>query len=103
MKKPDLDESLARILALVRARESEMLALTRRWVEINSFTANIEGVDQVGGLLREAFALPGLTCTRIPAAGFGEHLVWKTAAPGPAILLVGHHDTVFPPGHFEGW
>jgi len=36
---------------------------------------------------------------------FGDHLIWGTpaAAHAPAILLVGHHDTVFPPGHFEGW
>ena len=26
-----------------------------------------------------------------------------TAAAGAPIVLVGHHDTVFPPGHFEGW
>ncbi len=97
------DESLDRALAGVRARGAEMLALTRRWVEINSYTANIPGVDQVGALLREAFALPSLALTRIPADGYGEHLVWRTAAPGAPILLVGHHDTVFPPGHFEGW
>ncbi|HEX4418962.1 MAG TPA: M20/M25/M40 family metallo-hydrolase, partial [Kofleriaceae bacterium] len=25
------------------------------------------------------------------------------AGTAPPILLIGHHDTVFPPGHFEGW
>ncbi|HUS28535.1 MAG TPA: M20/M25/M40 family metallo-hydrolase, partial [Kofleriaceae bacterium] len=38
---------------------------------------------------------------------YGDHLIWRTAAATQAgaapILLVGHHDTVFPPGHFEGW
>jgi glutamate carboxypeptidase len=81
-----------------------MAALTRSWVEINSFTANVEGVNKVGALLREAFALPALSLTQIPGGpAFGDHLVWRTAAPGAPILLVGHHDTVFPPGHFEGW
>ncbi|MGE0400994.1 MAG: M20 family metallopeptidase [Kofleriaceae bacterium] len=82
-----------------------MLALTRRWVEVNSFTANLPGVDRVGGMLREAFALPSLSLTAIPADGYAEHLVWRTPAAQsrPPILLVGHHDTVFPPGHFEGW
>ncbi len=81
-----------------------MISLTRRWVEVNSFTANIDGVNQVGAMLREAFALPSLALTTIPAEGFGDHLVWRTpAATSGAILLVGHHDTVFPPGHFEGW
>ncbi len=96
--------SLDRALAAVRARADEMISLTRRWVEVNSYTANIDGVNQVGAMLREAFALPSLALTAIPAEGFGDHLVWRTpAATSGSILLVGHHDTVFPPGHFEGW
>ena len=91
-------------LAAVRRRQSEMLALTRSWVEVNSFTQNVEGVNRVGAMLREAFTLPGLSCTVIPGAeGFGDHLVWRTAASGAPIVMIGHHDTVFPPGHFEGW
>jgi len=80
-----------------------MLGLTRSWVEINSYTSNVEGVNRVGALLREAFSLPSLTCSVIAEADYGDHLVWRTPASGPPILLVGHHDTVFPPGHFEGW
>ena len=98
-----LEAVLQAALTAVRARERDMLAMTRRWVEVNSFTTNIEGVNRVGALLREAFAIPGLTCTTIAAPGYGDHLVWKTAATGPAMVLIGHHDTVFPPGHFEGW
>jgi glutamate carboxypeptidase len=82
-----------------------MHGLTRSWVEINSYTSNVEGVNRVGALLREAFSLlPSLSCTVIPGeTGYGDHLVWRTAASGAPIVLVGHHDTVFPPGHFEGW
>jgi glutamate carboxypeptidase len=95
-------------LAAVRARTAEMLGLARRWVEVNSYTENVAGVNQVGGLLQEAFALPSLACKVVPGGDrFGDHLIWQTAAataPGAApILLIGHHDTVFPPGHFEGW
>jgi glutamate carboxypeptidase len=98
------DRPLDHALTAVRARGTEMLALTRTWVEINSYTANVDGVNRVGALLREAFSLPSLAPTTIPGGeGFGDHLVWRTAAPGAPILLVGHHDTVFPPGHFEGW
>ncbi len=97
-------ETLDAALAAVRARGPEMLALTRSWVEVNSYTSNIEGVNKVGALLREAFALPPLTLTSIPGGTeFGDHLIWRTSAAGAPILLVGHHDTVFPPGHFEGW
>src|SRR5687767_2150425 len=96
---PTLDAAIARL----RARERELLEMTRAWVEINSYTDNVEGVNRVGELLREAFALPSLACDTVAGRRGGHHLFWKTEAPGPAILLVGHHDTVFPPGHFEGW
>lgn len=83
-----------------------MLALTRAWVEINSFTANVAGVNAVGAQLREAFALPSLACTVVPGGpDHGDHLIWRTPAATreAPIVLIGHHDTVFPPGHFEGW
>nr|HEX4313158.1 M20/M25/M40 family metallo-hydrolase [Kofleriaceae bacterium] len=104
----DAPASLEAALAAVRARGAEMHALTRTWVEVNSYTANVDGVNRVGGMLREAFALRSLACTVVAGApSHGDHLIWRTpaaAAPGARpIVLVGHHDTVFPPGHFEGW
>jgi glutamate carboxypeptidase len=99
--------ALDEVIAAVHRRSDEMFALTRRWVEVNSYTDNVAGVNAVGAMLREAFALPGLTCTPIESGdeGFGDHLVWRTPAAAHAapIVLIGHHDTVFPPGHFEGW
>ena len=100
------DLALDEAVVALRRRGDEMVALTRGWVERNSYTANVAGVNAVGAMLREAFALPSLTCTVIPAGdAYGDHLVWRTpaAAHAPPILLIGHHDTVFPPGHFEGW
>jgi glutamate carboxypeptidase len=92
-------------LAGVRRRGDEMIALTRRWVEINSYTENVAGVNAVGAMLREAYALPSLACTVLRGGALGDHLVWRTPAAAHAapIVLIGHHDTVFPPGHFEGW
>ena len=104
MPRTTVSHPLESALVALRARGPEMLALARSWVEINSYTANIDGVNRVGGLLREAFSLPSLACTQIAGdPGYGDHLVWRTPAGGAPILLVGHHDTVFPPGHFEGW
>jgi glutamate carboxypeptidase len=112
MGKPvTLDDALAHL----RAHAGALVARTRQWVEINSYTENVAGVNEVGARLRVAFALPSLALTvhvgaepeLVAGTRFGDHLVWKTpaaAAAGAApILLVGHHDTVFPPGHFEGW
>lgn len=98
------EPSLDLALAALQARAGELLALARQWVEINSYTANIAGVNAVGDKLREAFgAIRSLRGEVIHADGYGDHLVWRTGAAGAPILLVGHHDTVFPPGHFEGW
>src|SRR3954462_6731825 len=72
-------------VAAVQRRGSEMLAMTRRWVEVNSFTENLAGVNAVGAMLREAYALPGLTCEVIEGGdGFGDHLVWRTPAAASA-------------------
>src|SRR5689334_14742289 len=93
-------------IAAVHRRGAEMVALTRRWVEVNSFTENVAGVNAVAAMLREAYALPSLACTTIESGDrYGDHVVWRTpaAASAPPIVLIGHHDTVFPPGHFEGW
>jgi glutamate carboxypeptidase len=93
----------AELLLEIERHAGAMIELTRRMVEVNSYSANRQGVNAVGALLREAFALPSLECRVIPGGQYGEHLVWRTRAQGRPILLVGHHDTVFPPGHFEGW
>ncbi|MBK9030277.1 MAG: M20 family metallopeptidase [Myxococcales bacterium] len=97
-----------RALAAADARAPELLPLLRRWVEINSYTGNVAGCDQVADELVAGFALPGLTARRVPGHGCGAHLVWTTpawaqAAPAQRVVLVGHHDTVFPPGTFEVW
>lgn len=81
--------------------------MLRRWVEVNSYTGNIDGCNRVADLLLEGFGLPGLTHERVPGNGCGDHVIWRTpawdAAPERRVILVGHHDTVFPPGTFEVW
>jgi glutamate carboxypeptidase len=94
-------------LAAAKARETEALVELRRWVEINSYTRNVDGVNQVADRLAASFERLGMMLTRHAGNGVGDHLVWHTAAweraPGDRVLLIGHHDTVFPPGAFEGW
>src|ERR1043166_3775073 len=60
------DATLDAALDAVRRRGDEMIALTRTWVEVNSYTANVAGVNAVAGMLRDAYALPSLTCAVIP-------------------------------------
>lgn len=96
-----------RALAAADRRGPELLPALRRWVEVNSYTGNIAGCNRVAELLLESFALDGLSAERVPGTGCGDHLIWRTAAwttqPARRLVLVGHHDTVFPPGTFEVW
>jgi len=69
----------------------------------NSHTANIAGGNRVGRMLREWFESPDLPCEIQASRAFADHLVFRTRAPGRPVALVGHLDTVFPPGSFEGY
>src|SRR6185312_11091818 len=100
---------LERLIDKLRALVPEMHALTRELVCVNSYTSHVEGVNEVGKILQRAFSLPGLQCTvERGGEGRGDHLFWfsdaaRSDAAARPVLLVGHHDTVFPPGHFEGF
>ena len=105
-----LGPMIDRIQTALAGREGAMLARIERLVLENSHTENKAGVDRVGAMLAELFAeLPGVTTRVIPSAGgrFGAHLVASTRAAAASsegcIAIVGHHDTVFPPGSFEGF
>jgi glutamate carboxypeptidase len=76
-------------------------------VSVNSFTENTEGGNAVGAILSELFAIDGLETSRVKSTSgrFADHLVIgsRWSEQGKPIALVGHLDTVFPPGTFEGW
>lgn len=84
-----------------RAMETALAEL----VTINSFTENVEGGRAVGRMLEEVFAIEGLRRQRVASSTYADHLVFETASsvPKPSVALVGHLDTVFPPGTFEGY
>ncbi len=83
------------------AMEAALAAL----VDHNSFSGNREGGQRVVRLLEDIFAMPGLEAERVPSTRFADHLVFRSAGkPGVApVALLGHLDTVFPPGVFEGY
>jgi glutamate carboxypeptidase len=91
----------------LEGKESEMLASIARLVEVNSYTENREGGLAVGALLKQdTFACDALSCEAVVAsARYADHLVFRsTGARGRRpIALIGHLDTVFPPGTFEGF
>ncbi len=102
------DALLDHALAAADARGPELLPLLLRWVEVNSYTGNVAGCNAVADRLIDGFALPGLTVERVDGGGGGDHLIWRTPAwhdakPAARVVLIGHHDTVFPPDTFEAW
>ncbi|MFO0617628.1 MAG: M20 family metallopeptidase [Polyangiaceae bacterium] len=91
----------------IRGRTEAMLELIRELVLVNSHTKNRAGGMRVGEIFaREATAL-GLRTRRIASEIYADHLVVETelgaASSRGAVALVGHLDTVFPEGTFEGY
>jgi glutamate carboxypeptidase len=74
-------------------------------VNVNSFTDNREGGNRVGELLRGVFAIDGLTAQVVKSERYADHLVFRSKGREGAkpVGLIGHLDTVFPPGSFEGY
>jgi glutamate carboxypeptidase len=89
--------------AWLRGRAADMESALVALVDENSFTSNVEGGNRVGSLLCKLFESPELACQVRGSSRFADHLVFRTSAPGAPIALVGHLDTVFPPGGFEGY
>ncbi len=90
-------------ISWIRSQAGAMESALASLVDVNSFTSNVEGGNKVGALLRGLFERGALRCETHKSASFADHLVFRTAAPGKPIALVGHLDTVFPPGTFEGF
>jgi glutamate carboxypeptidase len=80
------------------------LELLRRMVELNSFTANPQGVNALGELTAEIFVELGFSAEFIQADEFiyGRHLILRREGIGqdgreaPQIGLISHLDTVYP-------
>jgi glutamate carboxypeptidase len=100
-----MEQRLEAARAAVQRRMPELWALVQAWVEIESFTADHAGCERMAAALQGAFALPGLAPRRVPGDGAAGHVVATTPAwtGKGGVVLVGHHDTVFPPGTFVGF
>ena len=96
------------IHAYLEGREAAMLSSIERLVNVNSYTDHREGGLVVSEMLAEELSrIEGVSVRVVPSARFAPHVIASTrAAEGSsagAIAVVGHLDTVFPPGTFEGF
>lgn len=79
----------------------EILAGLREWVEIESQTADVDGVNRMMTKCASEFEAAGATVERIPGTDSrGDHLRISSAwgGDGPGILVLCHLDTVHPKG-----
>ncbi|MCA1663581.1 MAG: M20/M25/M40 family metallo-hydrolase, partial [Myxococcales bacterium] len=98
-----LDEALAWLKQQQAAMERDLAEL----VEISSHTYDLDGVSQSAERIVAQFsALTGdaLQGGLVPSTSgkHGTHVALRTGGDG-AVLLVGHHDTVFPKASFAGF
>jgi glutamate carboxypeptidase len=97
-----LDENERRMAEWLDAHAGKSLALLEEAVDISSGTMDLEGVRQVGRVLRRELDALGLETEWIdlpPAVKRAGHLVGRQQGTrGPRFLLIGHLDTVFETG-----
>lgn len=89
-----------KVEAFLQQNLPHYLELFQQWVEVNSFTANAEGVNTVADLTAAAFADLGFSDERVSSdnSDFGDHLVLaREGSSNQKIGLISHLDTVFPP------
>lgn len=91
------------LVAYFRARTPEMLVLLRQLVEHESPTSSKTHVDALGALLADHCLKLGAQVTLVPFETVGDVLLakWNADAPGKPIMLLAHHDTVWPVGTLE--
>jgi glutamate carboxypeptidase len=90
---------IAEIKAYVDKQQMEQLFLLEKLVNINSGTANIAGVHQIGEILRPYFEQLGFKTYWVEEPNYMKHAGTLVAEhpgiSGKRILLIGHLDTVF--------
>lgn len=80
-------------------KETDMLYLLEKLVNIDSGTFYKAGVDQVGNVLANAYQALGFQVAVDRQSERGDHLIIvHPEAQNPNILIIGHLDTVFPVG-----
>jgi glutamate carboxypeptidase len=98
-----------KLLDYLQKRLPFYIDLLRQMVEINSFTANPAGVNQLGDLTAELFGELGFFAEFVQSvnSSYGRHLFLRRLADSdnpssptdknPWVAMVSHLDTVFPP------
>src|SRR6476646_4436451 len=94
-----LSPSEQRMANVIDGESGRTVAMLQRWVDQNSGTLNLAGVEAVAAMVRPEFEQLGFKVEWIDmrAAGRAGHLVARHAGSrrGKRLLLIAHLDTVF--------
>lgn len=96
-----MEQLLSQVHDYLRRQEDAMIELLRHVVNIDTGTGHTAGLNEVAAVLRRELAESGVGATIIDAPGGGHVLGRRRPASGVGqahTLVVGHMDTVFPPG-----
>ncbi|WP_432357299.1 M20 family metallopeptidase [Sporosarcina sp. UB5] len=80
----------------LQTKQSEMLSLLEKLVNIDSGSAHKKGIDEVGGILKEIYEELGFAVDVIEEPENGNNMViTHPGSNNPTMLAVAHMDTVF--------
>ena len=86
------------VFSAVARERNTLLQLARELVAAESPSDDRSPLDECGELLARRLASLGAVVDRLPASTTTDHVVARWPGHGPAVLLVGHFDTVWPVG-----
>ncbi|NKB35094.1 MAG: M20/M25/M40 family metallo-hydrolase [Pseudomonadales bacterium] len=109
---PAISEDERKINTWLESQEANMLALLERITNINSGSLNKAGVDELAAIFSAEFRELGFSTSNLPGEliempscpgsdyniDVADHVLATKTGIGPKFLLIGHLDTVFPPG-----
>ncbi len=90
-------------LGWLSGQRGAMEALLERLVLTGSFTQHRQGVEAVANQCAGQLRALGLDVELRPSARYGPNVAFAGRAAGAPVFLLGHTDTVFAPGTFEGF
>lgn len=102
MNAADLSAHERKVLDWLAGQGEAMQALLGQLVDTDSGSRNKAGVDKVGAAICGFLEEHGVRFDVVPNARFGDAIRAVVGTEdGPAILLMGHRDTVFPDGEAQ--
>lgn len=95
-----MEQIYEQIRQYIDGQRQPMLLLWEKLVNTESGSRQVEGVNQVCGILRQEMEAAGIKTRTVPMENAGDMLIgeWNMESGKAPLLLIGHMDTVFKEG-----